>query len=119
MVGSLETGAAPTPRKFILTFVISLADAEVRRRNMVAQLTAAGIPFRFVDAVDGRAQKLPDTIDGARIVRTLFNSEAGVACAASHRLLHRTIAEGEDDAVLILEDDASIADDFADVVDKA
>lgn len=119
MVGSLEMDAASALRKFIPTFVISLADAEVRRRNMAARLAAAGIPFRFVDAVDGRTSRLPDTIDGARIVRTLFSTEAGVACAASHRLLHRTIAEGDADAVLILEDDASIADDFADVVEKA
>jgi GR25 family glycosyltransferase involved in LPS biosynthesis len=86
---------------------------------MAARLAAARIPFRFVDAVDGRTHRLPDTIDGARIVRTLFSTEAGVACAASHRLLHRAIAEGDADTALILEDDALIADDFADVVERA
>src|SRR5690242_18482565 len=76
-------------REFIPTYVISLADAEARRRNMTARLMAAGVPFRFFDAVDGRARGLPDVIDGARVVRTLFQTEAGLACTASHRLLYR------------------------------
>jgi GR25 family glycosyltransferase involved in LPS biosynthesis len=104
---------------FIPTYVISLADAEARRRNMTARLAAAGIPFQFFDAVDGRAQRLPETIDGARVVRTLFQTEAGLACTASHRLLQRMIAEGDADTALILEDDAAIADDFVEAVEQA
>jgi glycosyl transferase family 25 len=104
---------------FIPAFVISLADAEARRRNMAARLAAVGVPFRFFDAVDGRARRLPDTIDGAQVVRTLFKTEAGLACTASHRLLHRVIAEGDAETVLILEDDATIPDDFVEVVERA
>jgi glycosyl transferase family 25 len=106
-------------REFIPTWVISLPDAEARRRNMTARLAAAGVPFRFFDAVDGRARRLPDYIDGAQVVRTLFQTEAMLACAASHRLLHRIIAEGDADTALIVEDDAVIADDFVDVVEQA
>jgi glycosyl transferase family 25 len=104
---------------FIPTYVISLTDAGERRRNMTARLAAAGIPFRFFDAVDGRTQRLPDTIDGARVVRTLFQTEAGLACTASHRLLQRMIAEGDAETVLILEDDAAIPEDLVDVVEQA
>jgi GR25 family glycosyltransferase involved in LPS biosynthesis len=106
-------------RAFIPTYVISLADAEGRRRTMTARLTAAGVEFRFFDAVDGRSRQLPEIIDGARIVRTLFETEAMLACAASHRLLHRMIAQGDAEIVLILEDDAIIPDDFVDVVEQA
>jgi glycosyl transferase family 25 len=108
-----------TNRAFIPTYVISLADAEARRRNMTARLAAAGVPFRFFDAVDGRAQRLPDTIDGARVVRTLFETEAMLACTASHRLLHRIIADGDAETALILEDDATIPDDLVGVVEQA
>ncbi len=109
----------PARPGFIPTYVISLADAEARRRTMTARLAAVGVPFRFFDAVDGRAQRLPDIIDGARVVRTLFQTEAMLACTASHRLLHRMIADGDADTVLILEDDATIPDDFVEVVERA
>ena len=106
-------------RAFIPTYVISLADAEARRRNMTVRLAAAGVPFQFFDAVDGRAQRLPETIDGARVVRTLFQTEAMLGCTASHRLLHRVIAEGDAETVLIFEDDATIPDDLVEVVEQA
>ncbi len=109
----------PAPRDLIPTYVISLADAAVRRRTMTERLAAVGVPFRFFDAVDGRARRLPDTIDGARVVRTLFKTEGALGCTASHRLLHRMIAEGDAETVLILEDDATIPPDFVEVIEQA
>src|SRR6202008_1821591 len=100
-------------------YVISLADAADRRRTMTERLAAVGVPFRFFDAVDGRAQRLPETIDGARVVRTPFETETMLACTASHRLLHRMIAEGDAETVLILEDDATIPEDFVEAVEQA
>jgi len=110
---------AAASRDVIPAFVISLPDAEARRRNMTARLAAVGIPFRFFDAVDGRAQRLPESIDGARVVRDIFMTEAGLACTASHRLLHRVIAEGTAETALILEDDAAIPDDLVEVIEQA
>ena len=109
----------PLRRDVVPAHVISLADAEDRRRNMTARLAAVGLPFEFVDAVDGRTRRLPDTIDGARVVHTLFRTEAALACTVSHRLLHRRIAEGDAETVLILEDDATIPEDFVEVVEQA
>jgi glycosyl transferase, family 25 len=115
-----DAATAQSPRReFIPTYVISLADAEARRGNMTARLAAAGVPFRFFDAVDGRARRLPDSFDCARVVRTPFGTEAALACTASHRLLHRMIAEGDAETTLILEDDATIPEDFAAVVEQA
>lgn len=109
----------PARRDVIPAYVISLPDAEARRRNMTERLGAVGVPFRFFDAVDGRTQRLPDTIDGARVVRTLFKTEAGLACTASHRVLQRMIAESDAETALILEDDATIPDDFIEVLEQA
>lgn len=106
-------------RAFIPTYVVSLADSEARRRRMTLQLSAAGVPFQFFDCVDGRTQRVPDRIDGARVIRERFRTEGALACTATHRLLHRMIADGKADAVLILEDDAVIPHDFFDIVEQA
>ena len=107
------------PRGFIPTYVISLPDAEARRRTMTGRLAAVDVPFRFFDAVDGRTRRLPDTIDGARVVRTVFKTEGALACTASHRLLQRLIVEGDAETVLILEDDATIPADFFETIEQA
>lgn len=97
----------------IPVYVISLKDSELRRRNMTARLGALGIPFQFVDAIDGRTGRLPDVFDGARVIRTGFQqSEAEIACAMSHRLVQRMVARGDSDLALILEDDADPQSDF-------
>ena len=101
----------------IPVYVISLADAHVRRANMTARLGAIGLPFQFVDAIDGRTERLPDVFDGAQVNR--FALLGNIACTLSHRLVHRMIAESTDDRALILEDDAVPSDDFGEVLSAA
>jgi GR25 family glycosyltransferase involved in LPS biosynthesis len=113
-VTSLGQNPAPLP-----TYVVSLADSAARRRSMTAQLDASGVPFQFFDCVDGRTKRVPDVIDGARVVRERFSTEGALACTATHRLLHRMIAQGEEESVVILEDDALIPPDFAAIVAEA
>lgn len=103
----------------IPVYVISLKDAHVRRANMTARLGAIGLPFQFVDAIDGRTARLPDTFDGARVDRRGFGSEAAVASTMSHRVVHRMIAERGDETALIFEDDARPDPDFMDVLATA
>jgi GR25 family glycosyltransferase involved in LPS biosynthesis len=110
--------AAPA-RAVVPVYVISLPNAEARRRNMTQRLAAIGIPFTFVDALYGRTVPIPDHLDGARIVRERFKTESGLGCTVSHRLLHRTIAEGDAETALILEDDATIPEDFAELIERA
>ena len=86
---------------------------------MTLRLEAVGIPFTFIDALYGRTVPIPDHLDGARVVRSLFKTESGLGCTVSHRLLHRVIAEGEADTALVLEDDATIPEDFAEVIEQA
>src|SRR6266704_3388507 len=93
-------------------YVISLQASAIRRQNMTARLKAAGIPFEFVDAIDGRTERLPDQFDGARVVRDGFWGESALACALSHRKVHRCIATGSAEMALVLEDDAKLPPDF-------
>jgi GR25 family glycosyltransferase involved in LPS biosynthesis len=107
-----DAPAAVASASGIPVYVISLPDAEERRRTITARLDAAGVPFRFADAIDGRGRSIPDRIDGARVVREAFSTEHALARTASHRLVHRMIAEGHDDIALVLEDDAKPSDNF-------
>ncbi len=100
----------------IPVYVISLADAHARRANMTARLAALGIPFQFVDAIDGRTQRLPDRFDGARVDRDQIESEGSVGCAMTHRLVHRIIVDGGIDLALIMEDDLNLSGDFAQIL---
>ena len=86
---------------------------------MTLRLEAVGIPFTFVDALYGRTIPIPDHLDGAHVVRARFKTESGLGCTVSHRLLHRTIAEGDAETALILEDDATIPEHFAEVIAQA
>ncbi len=111
---STTTGKPPVP-----VYVVSLLGADGRRRKMAARLGAAGIPFRFVDAVDGCFRPVSGQIDGARVIRGRFGTEQALARAASHRLVHRMIAEGDSDLALVLEDDAVLPDNFFQLITAA
>jgi GR25 family glycosyltransferase involved in LPS biosynthesis len=103
----------------IPVYVISLPDAVIRRHNMSERLRDAKINFQFVDAFDGRTYHLPNTYDGAQIIRDGFVSETSVGCTLSHRRVHRMVANGESDLALVLEDDAKLSSEFAQVVANA
>jgi len=107
------------PLASLPVYLVSLPGAEARRQNMRERLAAARLPFRFVDAIDGRTGKLPDVFDSARVVRRPFRSEPGLACTLTHRHVHRAIAQGEAEVALVLEDDAALAPHFRDVVADA
>ncbi len=78
--------------------------------------TAAGPGFvgriRRSTAVDGRQLELTDEIE-RRFAGNNFGLRRGiVACALSHLSVWESIANGDDQACLILEDDARLSDDF-------
>jgi len=91
-------------------FVISLPDCTVRRTAIRRRLQGLGIPFEFLDAVDGR-QGLPpeykpqiDRAESQRRGRLL--ADADYACALSHIKAYRRIVAEEIPHALVLEDDA-------------
>lgn len=87
-------------------FVISLARAEQRRARISRELTALGLDFEIVDAVDATSRvpaEFEHQIDRAANPQL---SEPEYGCALSHALLYRRIvAEGIEHS-LIMEDDA-------------
>ncbi|MFC2966836.1 glycosyltransferase family 25 protein [Acidimangrovimonas pyrenivorans] len=105
--------AAPWP-----VLVVSLADAQARRRALTAQLEALSIPFRFVDAVDGRnglAARYETMIDrpGTEVQFGRPLADAEYACALSHLSLYRRIVDEDLPGAIVLEDDARVGPLFA------
>ncbi|MBN1237894.1 MAG: glycosyltransferase family 25 protein, partial [Gammaproteobacteria bacterium] len=94
---------------------ISLVSAQARREHARAELAAAGVPFRFLDAMDGDAatadRGLPIDRLRYRIVSRREPVPGEIGCYASHREAWRRCAElGE--PVLVLEDDFSLSPRF-------
>ena len=93
--------------------IISLESSTARRDLCVGMMGAAGLPFSFFDAVDGRSLSAQakshiydETANCERFKRPLSPSEIG--CYLSHLKLWEHIAEGRTPAALVLEDDAQL-----------
>jgi len=93
----------------IPVFVISLPDCHDRRVRVSAALDGPGLPFGFVDAVDGRQGLPPEyesQIDRAATRRKgRILTDAEFACALSHISVYRRIVSGNIDHAPVLEDD--------------
>jgi glycosyl transferase family 25 len=100
--------------------VISLARAEERRRNVVEQFGALGLPYELVDAVDGTMLD-PETRARSSQHRALFEvgrplTDGEVGCSLSHlRVYERMVAERVPE-VLVVEDDVRPTAALADVL---
>lgn len=99
-------------------FVVSLIDAQDRRRAILAQCQSLGIQPVVVDAVDGRRGLPPDRagdVDraGAQARAGRPVSDAELACALSHQGIYRRIVDDGLPGAIILEDDAILTPLFA------
>ena len=107
----------------IPVLVISLKDSADRRAMISQRLKALGVPFAFVDAVDGRVMSDAEADRlcprRKRLSRRWPMSNREVACSASHLAALRAIAEGKSEFGCILEDDAVPEGDFPSVLDAA
>ncbi len=94
----------------IPVFVLSLPDCHDRRARVSAALDGLGLPFEFVDAVDGRRDLPPEReseIDRTEALRKgNILTDAEFACALSHIDVYRRIVSRNIDHALVLEDDA-------------
>lgn len=98
-------------------WVISLPDAHERRGAVAAQLNKLGLPFAFIDAVDGRQGLAPEFeryIDrpGTRKLKGYGMSDGEYACALSHQEAYRRILDAGLPGAIILEDDAILTHRF-------
>ncbi|WP_349042816.1 glycosyltransferase family 25 protein [Agrobacterium sp. SORGH_AS 787] len=102
--------------------VVNLARSYQRRAAMRALLDPLGLPYRFFDAVDGRAEPHPlfsrfDPVESEmRHGHILTPGELG--CYASHYLLWEQCVS-EDKSLLIFEDDVTLNENFLRAYDAA
>jgi glycosyl transferase, family 25 len=106
----------------VITLVISLANAEDRRRELVPRMEAAGLDYRFIDAVLGKALSAHEVRRAApnlfmpRYARDLTPGEIG--CSLSHKLALETFLRSGEETALILEDDAAVPPNIRAVISE-
>ena len=110
-------------------YIVSLKRCPERRLHVQRQLDALGLNYCFVDAVDKRDLKSPEYradiahrlgLDKDTIHRECTASfYAHVACALSHVKAYNLMAEQNDAAACILEDDIVLLPDFPKILHAA
>jgi glycosyl transferase family 25 len=97
-------------------YVINLRRSPERRVNMTAQLTAHGIDYEIVEAVDGRELDLTDPQVISSVAPSFRAAEwflpTIAACAMSHLSACRKVLDANLPWALILEDDVTIPADL-------
>lgn len=96
-------------------YVISLATDAERRARMTAQFDRLGLPFHFIDGIDGRgmSEKAREQAAPSRLQRYWSHLTGGeIGCALSHLAAIRMIAEGPHPFAAVFEDDVTVCPDF-------
>jgi GR25 family glycosyltransferase involved in LPS biosynthesis len=88
-------------------FVVSLARAPDRRRVITQHLAALGIPYRLLDAVDGKAMSPEEVAKVVQPGRTLHPGAIG--CYLSHVHIYEAMLREQISLALVLEDDARLS----------
>jgi glycosyl transferase family 25 len=84
-------------------FVISLSDAEKRRKTVAEYFSRMDLPWSFFDAVRG----IPKGLQAGLTIESHSNLALGeIGCFLSHRAVWKEIAASNVDYAIILEDDA-------------
>ena len=105
-------------------YVINLARRPERMRYMQEQLAKVGVAYERVDAVDGARLSRSECKSLVRRFRWWcargYMPRAGeIGCAMSHRSVWRKMKDAQDRAFCVLEDDVSVSERFAEILDKA
>ena len=104
-------------------FILSLTDAKERRDAITKKMNTLGLDFEFFDAIDGRAglpEKYEAIVDRKKAKKRLGKdvSDGEISCALSHAFVYKKIADDNIACAIVLEDDAIISDDFAQMVQQ-
>jgi glycosyl transferase, family 25 len=95
--------------------VISLARETVRRARIKQIFEDLGLDFQFVEGVD--AMTLPEKVFEQFLHRATWGlSRPEVGCLLAHSAAWKVVAENNDDATLILEDDVHFSSDFVQII---
>ena len=104
-------------------WVISLRRSVDRRARIVSQLETLNLPYEIIDGVDGRELDPAETAAHYSTTEAItYNGReltpGEIGCSLSHlRLYQRQIAEGLEE-VVILEDDAFLEPEFANILTR-
>ncbi len=90
----------------IPTFVISLPDCVDRRRMISNRMCDLEIPFKFIDAIDGRHGLSSDYEPMIDREKSYPLTDPELACALSHLKAYKRIVDERISYAMILEDDA-------------
>lgn len=102
--------------------VINLARSPERLAHMAAELDRLGLEWQRCEAIDRlRAAEggLSAAFGTGRLARDFPATPGDMACSLSHQRLWRAIAADPADAAVVLEDDARLAEGFADFAGDA
>lgn len=97
-------------------YVINLDDDMKRLAAMRDQLDKLGLPWERISAVDGACLSTSIVLQENRRSRQRKLCAEEIGCLYSHIIAWRRIAEGQDGAGLVLEDDLLLAPDMAALV---
>lgn len=102
--------------------VINLARNPERLAHMAAELGRLGLAWQRFEAVDRLREseaRLTAAFGTGRLARDYPATPGDMACSLSHQRLWQAIAAGPAEAAVVLEDDARLAEGFADFADEA
>ena len=98
--------------------VLSLPDDAHRRARLEASLAPYQLSYQWIEGVDARSwtsQQMQQHVDKHRVERNMWHEPipGSIGCYLSHLKACRALLDSDDEAAIILEDDAEITADFA------
>jgi len=103
------------------TYVINLQRAKERRDYIERHLTALGLEYEIVDAVDYKQisqEAFLQLSDAAAVASNPCLTQGAIACALSHRKAYEIIASRPDEVALVLEDDAMLPSNVKSIISR-
>lgn len=98
-------------------FIINLKNSVERRLKMQSQMDELGLPFDFIEAVDGRSMSEEDINNVTSSINYAF-LPGEIGCSLSHQLVYKKIVNEDLNSALILEDDVNIEKDIHFILEK-
>lgn len=95
-------------------FIISLKNADDRRKSIVKKLNALGLKFEIFDAVEGKKltqDELNEYCDANAIKSSHILTPGAIGCALSHYFIYKEIIKRDVPFALVLEDDVQFNSD--------
>lgn len=102
-------------RRMLPIHVINLTRRPDRLEAMAAQLGSFGLDWRRTEAVDAArrgAGELARDFGTGPLSQSYPATSGDMACSISHRTLWRDIADSRNEAAIVLEDDATLSEEF-------